>query len=67
MSEIGATFRLTGSEMNSAPGGTITSGMPAKVSGWSLDGSIAGEDVESGCAMWTEVKRRASVPKVFDM
>ena len=51
MSDNGATASSNGSEMNSAPGGTVTSALPANRSGRSLAGSIAGDEDASGRAM----------------
>ena len=63
-------------ETNSAPGGTVTSSLPAKVSALSVFGSISKMGAvmvpasaltgRAGRAMWTDVKCRASVPKAFD-
>ena len=65
-SESGATENAMGSEMYSAPAGTVTSGMPEKVRTRSLSGTILAEAVETGRAMCTEVKCNGAVPKRFD-
>ena len=66
MSESGATGNSSGSERNSAPGGTVISAAPANVSGRSLVGSMAGDEGESGRATCTDVKCSGSVPKAFE-
>src|SRR5579871_231061 len=60
------TEKSMASEMNSAPGGTVTSPAPANVSALSVAGSISELAGERGRAMWTDVKCNASVPKAFE-
>ena len=66
-SDNGAAEKTTGSERYSAPAGTIISGLPEKVSALSVAGTICAEAVETGRAMWTEVKCSGAVPKRLDM
>src|SRR5579863_3538747 len=66
MLDNGATGTSSGSETYSAPGGIVTSGLPLKVRAWSVPGSIAAPEGESGWATCTDVKCSATVPNAFD-
>src|SRR5581483_6870982 len=55
-----------GSEMYSAPAGTVTSALPAKVNARSEPGSIWLDAAETGPEMCTEVRCSGSVPKAFE-
>ena len=61
-----ASAMASGSEIISAPGGMVTSVLPANLSARSVAGSMAAAAGESGRAMCTDVKCSASVPKALE-